>query len=120
MAIGPFDLGEVLPLLLFFFIISASPHWFPYLQAGLLGKRVLPALPSIAGRVNEEGLFISTGFSKPIFLWKEYRRFRMSNQLVLLYLAAGGVQIFPKTFFEDADVWRNFRGLIQKHVKPRG
>jgi hypothetical protein len=72
----------------------------------------------VAVVVNDEELLLSGGQSESRICWDDCVGYKMSEDLVLLYIDSGAFTTVPRAFFPSEDDWQRFRDHVQRAL-PR-
>lgn len=105
---------------LFFVGISLSPWWLPY----LLLKSVYDQKNNIYrhevfGTVNENEIAINNREISSVFTWNIYPKYKMEEDLLLLYQDIHFIHVFKPNMFNNNNDWEKFVSLVESKIPPR-
>jgi hypothetical protein len=73
----------------------------------------------INGGADEAGIEWNSPFVAARFPWDKFQKAVLSDDLVLLYIAAFSVLYFPRRFFVNDEAWEAFAAAVRSRVKTR-
>jgi hypothetical protein len=68
---------------------------------------------------NANGVAIDNEFSNGVTPWSDYRKWRESKGLFLLYLSDRLFHLLPKRAFANEDAVATFRGVLRERIAAR-
>ncbi|MGE5124464.1 MAG: YcxB family protein [Acidobacteriaceae bacterium] len=106
-------LRSSLPGGLIFLAIITLPWWIPYTQLTSLKQPGNIYRNKIYGSIDEDGIAINGETVKASAQWRAYVRYRLSDDLVLLYQGKNNLNIFTRSMFSTPGDWDNFISLVK-------
>lgn len=65
---------------------------------------------------DENGITIENGETKIESVWSAFSRYKIFNEMVLLYRGKKGMNIFTLNLFASVQEWNNFKELVKAKI----
>jgi len=108
-----------LPAILFFVFVSGYSLALPRIQSRRLAKSPLLRGP-MRGAATEEGLLLHSDLGESAVQWDAFVRFKMSDDVILLYRTQSAFTIVPRSLCQSDSDWQRLRQQIQARVPEKG
>jgi hypothetical protein len=111
-------LGSMLVAFFLLALVVGSMWALPQFQARQLAKAP-QCQGTVTGRATDEALEFHNALSESSVRWDAFVRYRMSPDVVLLYVGSAGVSIVPRSFLESDADWLCLRQHVQATVPKK-
>ncbi len=116
----PAELAEILspvfPSGLIGLIFMTFPWWTPYVQLTAYGQKGNIYRGNVHGVIDNIEITVNGTDVKASFRWNAYIDYKVSKDILLLYLGKNNFSIFMKNMFSDQTEWENFVAFAKEKV----
>jgi hypothetical protein len=108
----PFSEGEIL-FWAAVLIIASMDLWLPFLYARRTNRAGSIYRYPIQGTADENGITVENCEIQTESVWSAFTRYKIFNEMVLLFRGKSGMIIFTLDLFVSEPEWQNFKVLVK-------
>ena len=97
-------------------LVAAMDLWLPFLYAQRTNRAGSIYRYPIRGTADENGITVENGEVKADFVWSAFTRYKIFDEMLLLYRGQRGMNIFTLGLFASQPDWQNFKELVQTRI----
>jgi hypothetical protein len=97
-------------------LITSMDLWLPFLYARRTNQKGSFYRSPIQGSADENGITVENGERKIEYVWSAFTRYKIFNEMVLLYRGKKGMNIFTLDLFASEQDWQNFKNLMEAKI----
>lgn len=105
-----------LPGGLFPIIALTFPWWLPYLQLSVYDQPGNIYRNNVFGVITENEITINGSNQKSTFPWQAFTKYKIADDILLLFQGKNCMNIFTKSMFTSQTDWEAFISLIKTNV----
>jgi hypothetical protein len=96
--------------------VAAMDLWLPFLYAQRTNRKGSFYMYPIQGSADENGITLENGELKLESVWSAFTRYKIFDEMVLLYRGKKGLNIFTLNLFASEQEWKNFKELVKEKI----
>lgn len=108
--------SAMLPGVLAFSVFLSYPWWLPYLQLTGYAQKGNIYQGNVHGIIDNVEISVNGAYVKASFRWNAYIDYKVSKDILLLYLGKNNFSIFMKSMFSDQNEWETFVAFAKDKV----
>ena len=97
-------------------LIASMDVWLPFLYARRTNQKGSFYRSPLQGSADENGITVENGERKIEYVWSAFTRYKIFNEMVLLYRGKKGMNIFTLDLFASEEDWQNFKNLLEAKI----
>jgi len=97
-------------------VVASMDLWLPFLYARRTNRAGSVYRYPIHGTADENGITVEYEEKKAELAWSAFTRYKIFDEMVLLYRGKSGMNIFTLGLFVGQQEWQNFKELVETKI----